>query len=322
MLLNCVAYHDGNKLADIPPDQIGEYLRRPGTMVWVALADPAPEELAAMERQFELHELAVEDARHGHQGPKIEEYEDLVFAVMHTVEFEGDELQVGEMAVFVGPNYVLSVRSHTRRGFADVRARCEREPHLLKHGPGFVLYALMDAVVDRYFPVLDDLELQLERIEEHMFVGGAAGRAIVEDLYVLKQKLMVVKHAVAPLLEASSKLHGGRVPQCCVETQEYFRDVYDHLFRIDQSIEAVRDMVTTATSVNLSLLTIDYSEITKRLAAYAALVAVPTMIAGVYGMNFDFMPELGWRFGYPLSVAVMALLDGYLFYRFRKARWL
>jgi magnesium transporter len=290
-------------------------------MVWVALADPSPGELAAMEREFPLHELAVEDARHGHQRPKIEEYGDLVFVVMHTVEVVDAELHVGEMDVFVGPNYVLSIRNHTKRGFVDVRARCEREPQLLRHGPGFVLYALMDAVVDRYFPVLDDLELELERIEERLF-ANSAGRPIVEDLYGLKQKLMVLKHAVAPLLEASSKLYGGRVPQCCLETQDYFRDVYDHLFRINQSIDALREMVNTATSVNLSLLTIAYSEITKRLAAYAALVAVPTMVAGVYGMNFDHMPELGWTFGYPFSLAIMAVLDGYLFYRFRKAKWL
>ncbi|OGA30278.1 MAG: magnesium and cobalt transport protein CorA [Betaproteobacteria bacterium RIFCSPLOWO2_02_FULL_65_24] len=321
MLINCAAYENGRKLADIPPDEISDYLRRPGCFVWVALADPQPEELTAMQQEFDLHELAVEDARHGHQRPKIEEYDEVLFAAIHTVEIEGEDLRVGEVDVFVGPNYVLSVRHRAKRSLADVRSRCEREPQLLKHGAGFVLYALMDAIVDRYFPVLDELEQQLERIEEHMF-AGAAGRPIVEDLYTLKQKLMVLKHAVAPLLEAASKLHGGRVPQCCIETQDYFRDIYDHLTRINQSIDALREMANTATSVNLSLLTIAYSEITKRLAAYAALVAVPTMVAGVYGMNFDYMPELTWSFGYPLSVALMAVLDGYLFYRFRKAKWL
>jgi magnesium transporter len=326
MIVNCVAYDHGKKLAAIPPAEISDYLQRPGFFVWVALADPTPDELASMQEEFGLHELAVEDVRHGHQRPKIEEYGDeghgdVLFAVMHTVEIEHDELHVGEVDVFVGANYVLSVRNRTRRGFADVRARCEREPDLLGVGSGFVLYALMDSIVDRYFPVLDHLELQLEQLEERMF-SGTMGRSLVEDLYGLKQKLMVLKHAVAPLLEATHKLYGGRVPSCCVGTQEYFRDIFDHLFRINQSIDAQREMVTTAVNVNLSLVTIANSEITKRLAAYAALVAVPTMIAGIYGMNFDHMPELGWQLGYPLAISVMTVLDVYLFLRFRKAKWL
>ena len=321
MLINCVAYQDGRKLGDIRPDQISDYLQRPGCLVWVALVDPSPAELAAMQHEFDLHELAVEDARHGHQRPKIDEYDNEIFAVMRTVEAEADELRLGEVDVFAGPNYVLSIRTQTRKGFADVRARCEREPNLLRHGAGFVLYALMDAVVDRYFPVLEDLELELERIEEQMF-ANASGRFSVEALYALKQKAMVLKHAVAPLLEASGKLHGGRVPQCCIDTQEYFRDVYDHLFRINQSIDSLRDMVTTAMSVNLSLITISENEVTKRLAAYAALVAVPTMIAGIYGMNFTHMPELNWTLGYPVAIAAMAAIDIWLFWRFRKAKWL
>jgi magnesium transporter len=274
-----------------------------------------------MQQEFGLHELAVEDARHGHQRPKIDEYDDELFVVMHTVEPHDDELHVGEMDVFVGPQYVLSVRNGTRRGFAEVRARCEREPHLLRHGSGFVLYTLMDAVVDRYFPVLEDLELELDRIEEHMF-GHAAGRSSVEALYDLKRKTTTLKHAVEPLLEASAKLHGGRVPPCCTDTQRYFRDIDDHLFRINQSIDSLRDMVTTAMSVNLALITSSENEVTKRLAAYAALVAVPTMIAGVYGMNFEHMPELHWSLGYPLTLAAMAAIDLWLFWRFRKARWL
>jgi magnesium transporter len=321
MLVNCVAYQEGRKLADIQPREIHEYVRRPECFVWVALYEPTREELETMQREFGLHELAVEDARHGHQRPKIEEYGDSLFVVLHTVELAGDELKIGEVDIFVGRNYMLSVRSHTERGLADVRARSEREPELLRHGSAYVLYAIMDAVVDRYFPVLDALEAELEEVEKHIF-SGHNNRAIIESLYLLKQKLMTLKHAAGPLLEASSKLYGGRVPQLCAGLQEYFRDVYDHLARVNQSIEILREMVTTAISVNLSLLTIQENEVTKRLAGYAALVAVPTMIAGIYGMNFDNMPELTWNLGYPLTVAVMVAIDGYLFYRFRKAKWL
>jgi magnesium transporter len=237
------------------------------------------------------------------------------------IEVAGDELNVGEVNIFVGKNYVLSVRSRAERGFIDVRTRCEEEPELLKHGAAYVLYALTDAVVDRYFPILDSLETQLESVEERIFANQAV-RANIEALYGLKQKLMILKHAAEPVLDATSKLFGGRVPVLCVGLQDYFRDVYDHLLRLNQSIDSMRDMLTTAISVNLSLITLQESEVTKRLAAYAALVAVPTMIVGVYGMNFDYMPELRSPWGYPVTLAVMAAIDAYLFYRFRKAKWL
>jgi len=321
MLIRCGAYRNGQKIADIQPDEISVYLQQPDCFVWVAMADPGPGELAVMQQEFNLHPLAVEDAHHGHQRPKIEEYDDSIFAVIQTVESDGDEMHLGEVDIFVGTNYLLSVRSRSKHGFADVRARCEREPHLLRHGSAFVFYALLDSVVDRYFPVLDELETKLESIEEQMF-ANSSGRSNVESLDALKQKLMTLKHVVAPMLESASKLHGGRVPALCADTQEYFRDVYDHLSRINQSIDALREMVVTAISVNLSLITIAENEVTKRLAGYAALVAVPTMIAGIYGMNFQHMPELSWVFGYPLSLTLMIGLDGYLFYRFRKAKWI
>ena len=202
-----------------------------------------------------------------------------------------------------------------------MRRRCEQEPELLQHGPAYVLYALMDNIVDRYFPVLDALTAEIEEVEERIFAGQTT-RAQIESLYVLKRKLMTLDHATQPLLEVTGKLHGGRVPPICAGLHDYFRDVYDHLLRLKQSIDNLRDMVTTAITVNLSLITIQENEVTKTLAAYAALVAVPTMIAGVYGMNFANMPELQWRWGYPSALASMVLIDVYLVYRFKKAKWL
>jgi magnesium transporter len=216
-----------------------------------------------MQEEFDLHELAVEDALHGNQRPKIEEYGDSLFVVMHTVEVDARELRVGEIDVFVAPNYVLSVRKRTKRGFADVRARCEREPELLRHGSGFVLYCLMDAVVDRYFPILDLLETEFEAIEDQIFGGGLARRNI-ESLYALKQRLMVLRHATGPLADGIGKLYGGRVPQVCVGTQEYFRDVYDHLSRINQTIDSLRESVTTAMSVSVSLIQLQENEMMNR----------------------------------------------------------
>ena len=326
MLISCVAYQNGRKLADIPTEDISEYVSRPDCFVWVALFEPSPEELDEMAEEFGLHELAVDDARRGHQRPKIEEYGDSLFAVLHTVEHVktprgDDELLTGEVAVFVGRNYVLSVRQHTQIGFAAVRGRAEREPELLQHGSGFVFYALMDNVVDRYFPILDGLETELEAIEEQIFVRNTA-RSNIESLYALKQKLMVLKHAVDPLMEATGRLYGGRVPQICAGMGEYFRDVYDHLHRIHLAIEGIRDMLTTAIQVNLGMISLGESEVTKKLAAWAAIIAVPTMVAGIYGMNFKNMPELDWAYGYPLAVAVMVIIDVWLYFNFKKVKWL
>ena len=321
MLINCVAYQNGRKLADIARSEISEYVKRPDCFVWVALYEPDPGELEAMQAEFGLHELAVDDAQTGHQRPKIEEYGNSLFVVLHTVELEAKSLRVGEVDIFAGPNYVLSVRSRTKRGFAEVRARCENEPELLRHGSGFVLYALMDVVVERYFPVLEALETEFENLEEQIFAGGLARRNI-EALYALKQKLMVLRHATGPLAEGVGKLYGGRVPHVCHGTQEYFRDVYDHLGRINQTIDGIRDSVTTAMAVSVSLIQLQENEMMKRLAGYASLVAIPTMIAGVYGMNFKHIPELDWTFGYPMAISVMVAIDCYLFYRFRKAGWL
>jgi magnesium transporter len=321
MIVNCVAYESGQRLADIPLKEVRAHLKRRGCFVWVALKDPEPAELATLQEEFGLHELAIEDAQKGHQRPKIEEYGSSLFIVMHLVEPAGPELQSGEVAVFVGPQYIISVRRDARLGFAEVRRRCEQEPELLQHGPAYVLYALMDNVVDRYFPVLGAVTAEIEEIEERIF-SGQTTRAQIEALYLLKRKLMTLDHATQPLLEVTGKLHGGRVPPICAGLQDYFRDVYDHLLRLKQSIDNLRDMVATAISVNLSLITIQENEVTKRLAAYAALVAVPTMIAGVYGMNFQNMPELGWAYGYPLALASMVIIDVYLVYRFKKAKWM
>jgi magnesium transporter len=322
MLITCAAYQDGTKLGEISVGQIPEYLQRPHCFVWVALQDPLAAELADMQQAFGLHPLAVEDALVGHQRPKVEEYGDSLFAILHLVEPADGDYHVGELAVFAGPNYVVSVRSRAQRGFAEVRARCEREPKLLRQGPGFVLYAIIDAVVDRYFPILDGLEDELDAIERRIFAPGGAPRDNIEDLYALKQRLMVMKHAVAPLLEGISNLSGARVPVLCVKITEYFRDIYDHLQRLNQTADSIRDTIATAISVNLSMVTLQENETMKRLAAYAALLAVPTMIAGIYGMNFEHMPELKWRYGYAISLLVMAGIDLYLYFRFKKAKWL
>lgn len=327
MLINCVAYREGKKLAEPPVDEIDRYLGQPDTFVWVALMDATPAELAEMQREFGLHELAVEDAQHGHQRPKLEEYGDQLFTVMRLIDMADGELRMGEVDVFAGRDFVLSVRSGSQKDFLGVRQRCEREPHLLKRGSSFVLYALMDAVVDRYFPVMEALEDELEAVEEDIFIEKHRrpvnnARRNIERLYALKRKTTVLKHAVAPLLEATAKLHGGRVPQLCTGTQEYFRDVYDHLIRLNALIDTMRETIATAIQVNFSMVAIEESEVNKRLAAWAGIFAVATAFAGIWGMNFEVMPELQWKWGYPLALLVMAGVCGFLWWRFRKSGWL
>ena len=324
MLINCVAYENGHKHADISVADISDWLGRPGCFVWVALQDPDAHELAQMQEEFGLHELAVEDALKGHQRPKVEEYGNMVFVVMHLLDptsQPGTDEQLGELALFAAPHFVLSVRTRSNHGFHDVRERCEREPELLRHGAGFVLYALMDAVVDRYFPVLDGFEAELEDVEELIFEPGAA-RGNIERLYALKRRTGVLRHAATPLLDVLGKLHGGRVPPVCAGVQEYFRDVHDHVSRISGGADAVRDTIGTAIQVNLSMVTIEESETTKRLAAWAAIFAASTALAGIWGMNFDVMPELHWQYGYPLALGCIATTGALLYWRFRKVGWL
>ncbi|GJH20852.1 magnesium/cobalt transporter CorA [Caballeronia novacaledonica] len=325
MLIACAAYQDGRKLGDITIEAISDYVQKPECFVWVALKDPEPAELDAMKEEFGLHELAVEDVRAHHQWPKIEEYGESLFAVMHTVELQDDaSLLFGEVDVFVGRNYVLSVRMRTMHGFKKVRERCEREPPLLRQGSAFVLYALMDDIVDGYFSVLETMTAELEVLEDRIFSRqeGRDSRELIEDLYRFKRQLVVLRHHVGPLLEGVGKLTGGRVPGICEGMTAYFKDVYVHLERIVGAIEGRREMVITAIQVNLGMIALADSEITKRLGTFAAMFAVPTMIAGIYGMNFEHMPELHARFGYPIVIAAIVTIDFLLFRWFQKAKWI
>jgi magnesium transporter len=223
--------------------------------------------------------------------------------------------------VFAGPNYILTIRSHAEKGFQAVRARCESEPELLSLGSGYVLYALIDA---GRRPLLPAARPSRDRTRGHRrphLCGRLAARERRGALR-LKQKLGVFRHAVAPLLEAVNNLYGARASRISAGMKEYFRDVSDHLQRLNQTIESIRDTIATAIAVNLSMISLQENETMKRLAAYGALVAVPTLIAGIYGMNFTNMPELGWKYGYLVTMGIMIAVDVYLFYRLRKAKWL
>ncbi len=321
MLINCVAYQNGVKLADLSIDGIRDYLQKPDCFVWVALRDASHAEIDQMQEVFDLHDLVAEDARHGHQRPKIEEYDESLFVAMHMIKVVDGKLEVGEISIFVGRNFILSIRNRNDQGLLGVRVRCEREPELLQLGAGFVLYALMDAVVDRYFPVIEDLETELEAIEERIFEKGSA-LANIELLYELKRKTIVLKHAVTPLMEAVGKLFGGRVPPVCNATREYFRDVHDHLMRINSAIDTMRDTIGTAIMVCQSTVSVEQNEINKQLAAWAAIFAIATVFTGIWGMNFKYMPELDWGYGYPIALLFIIAVCGFLYRHFKRSDWL
>jgi magnesium transporter len=321
MLINCIAYQNGRKVADLPITDIHKYVGQPDCFVWVALKDATEQELEKMQEEFNLHELAFEDARQGHQRPKVGEYGSSVFAVFHLIEVVDNELHVGEIDVFVGRGYILSIRNRSKQNFVGVRDRCEQEPELLQQGPAFVLYALLDAVVDRYFPIIDVLEGELETTEENILAKGAA-RSSVEKLYALKARVTIMKHAVQPLMEAVGKLYGGRVPAVCANTQEYCRDVYDHLVRMNASIDAIREAITIAIQVNLSMVTIEDSEIMKRLAAWAGVLGTGIVLAVAWQIFHVVIPGADSKWGYAAALAVIVVICLALRVRFRNLRWM
>lgn len=322
MLINCVVYEKGVRVKDIPIKDISDWRGRPDCFVWVALSEATQPELLALQEEFGLHDLAVEDVLQRDQRPKIEEYDASLFVVLHAVSCDGADVNVGEVNVFVGQDFVLSVRSGSQHSLKSVRQRAEQEPDLLRHGPGYVFYALTDAIVDLYFPAVETLEHELEAIEAVMFSTPDA-RENIRKLYHLKQQVEKLRHSVAPLNDAIGKLFSGaRVPAVVSQTSKYFRDVHDHLQSITGAIDALRDTIATAIQANLAMVTIEQSEISKRLTAWAAIFAAVTALAGIWGMNFSHMPELDWALGYPAALGAMLVVALALYRRFRKAGWI
>ncbi len=319
----CVAYAEGRRVGDIAIPDISEVLKQPGVFVWIGLHDPSPDLLREIQQEFGLHDLAVEDARVAHQRPKLEQYGDSIFVVLRPAILAPDQqrIELGETHLFVGPRYVVSVRHGNTPSYTAVRTRCESNPGLLAKGPGFVLYAVMDFIVDQYFPVLDTLGDQLERLEEEIF-GEAFDRKTVQRIYGLKRNLVEVKRAVSPLVDVCNRLMRFDLPLIPEDTRPYFRDVYDHAIRINEHVDTLRELLTGALEAHLSLTAVAQNDAMKKLAGWAAIIGVPTMVAGVYGMNFKFMPELEWHYGYPAVMAVMIATCGFLYYRLKRSGWL
>ena len=322
-VIACAAYAEGRRVGDVAIPDISEVLTHADRFIWIGLHEPDTELLREIQQEFGLHDLAIEDALAAHQRPKLERYGDSLFVVLRTAQLvpATDGVELGETHIFVGPRYVVSVRHGASAPLADVRARCEATPALLAKGPGFVLYALMDFIVDQFFPLVDALEDQLEAIEDAIFQESFS-RETTERIYRLKRDLLEVKRAVSPLVDICNRLMRADVELIPEDTHVYFRDVYDHAIRLNEMVDMLRELLTTALEANLSLISVAQNEAMKRLAGWAAIIAVPTMIAGVYGMNFKFMPELDSPYGYPLAVGGMLGTCAYLYYRFKRSGWL
>jgi magnesium transporter len=323
-VVTCAAYADGRRIADVALEDISEVLKDDAArFVWIGLHAPDEPLLRRVQVEFGLHDLAIEDALRAHQRPKLERYDDSLFLVMRTARMASDtrRLEFGETHIFVGARYVVSVRHGSTLSYAGVRARCEATPALLAQGPGFVLYALMDFIVDQYFPVVETLEDELERLEDEIF-GERFDRDTTSRIYRLKRDLLELKRAASPLVDICNRLVRGDMELIPEATRPYFRDVYDHVIRINEMIDTVRELLGAALEANLSLASVSQNEVVKRLTGWGAIVAVPTLIASIYGMNFSMMPELTWRFGYPVALATMATACGFLYYRFKRSGWL
>jgi magnesium transporter len=321
MVIDCAAYEGGLRVASIDFDQAGEAPKGDGQFIWIGLHEPDEELLRNVQRQFGLHDLAIEDAHQAHQRAKLEIYGESLFIVLRTTRLEERHIQFGETHIFAGRGYVVTVRHGSATGYKEVRSRCESAPRMLKMGESFVVYSLMDFVVDNYFPILHEFDTEIDALEETIF-GGASGKLEIERIYTLRHELLLMRRAVQPLQEVCARIMRFDVPLIGPEMQPYFRDVQDHVVRVVEGIDNLRDLLNAALETNLLVASIQQNDVTKKLAGWGAILAVPTAVAGIYGMNFKFMPELEMQYAYPIIVAAILGACGLLYWRFKRAGWL
>jgi magnesium transporter len=319
--VNCSVYRKGLKLAHIPIDDISEALEEDDTFVWLGLVEPDKELMQRVQEEFDLHDLAVEDAQNAHQRPKIEEYGDTLFVVLHTVSLSGQSIHFGETHVFVGPRFVITVRHGKSNGYASVRERTESVPQRLATGPGYVLYSIIDFIVDHYQPCVDTLQYRFRQVEKDLFLPNPPSDNL-EEFYNLKNELLSVHAAAAPLTDICTQLlrfHSDIIPN---ENRIYYRDILDHVARVTETADRISEMINAAMQVALAQVTIRQNDVVKRLAGWGAILAVPTMVFSLYGMNFKVMPELDWRWSYPVVMLGIFTVSVMLHRRLKRLGWL
>ncbi|CAH2600732.1 Magnesium and cobalt transport protein CorA [Rhodovastum atsumiense] len=314
-------YVGGRRIADVAIEEAGQWARRPGHVVWLGLCEPSPELLHRVQVQFGLHDLAIEDAGKAHQRPKIEQYGDALFVVARTAQMVEGRIAFGETHLFVGHGYVVSVRHGASTSYAGVRGRAEASPLMLAHGEDYILYAILDFIVDNYRPVLETIQAEVEEIEDCVLASNL-GEHAVERLYMLRRDLLRLRTAVRPLVEVCRRLEHVEALAIDAAMQPLFRDVTDHVYRVQEEIDALREVLAFAFEASQMIGQAQQTAITRKLAAWAAILAVPTAVAGIYGMNFEYMPELKWHVGYFAVLGVILLSCAMLYRKFRRDRWL
>jgi magnesium transporter len=323
VIVECAVYEDGRRRGDLPLRDACEAGQEPGAFVWIDLYEPSIEELGELRDEFSLHPLAVEDATKAHQRPKLERYGDVAFLVLKTVVYdeEAEEVNFGEVMVFAGESFLVAVRHGEGTDIQGVKQRLQEDPQRLDRGSIGALHAVLDHVVDGYQPVLAGLQSDIDEVEEALFADD--GDSSTRRIYALGREVLEFSRAVGPLVEPVARLAGGELTGMeDDEARTYFRDVQDHVVRIDQWVGAQRDLLNNLLQANLTQVTVRQNSDMRRISAWVAILAVPTMIAGIYGMNFEHMPELRWTYGYPLVLGVIVAVCSVLYVRFKRAGWL
>ena len=315
------AYRCGQRIAEIQLGESATWAREKGDFVWIGFHEPTEQDLRIMQVQFGLHELAVEDAMSAHQVPKLEIYGESLFIVLRTAALESGKVVFGETCIFVGDDYIISVRQGASQSYAPVRQRCESSPKLLTHGVDYVLHALLDYVVDNYMPVVAAAVEEVDAIEERL-LHGALSRADIERIYELRRELVRLRRVASPMVEVCSRLRHVELPFIDKIMRPYFKDVLDHVVRVNETIDGLREVLSFAFEAAHLLESARQGDVSRKFAGWAAILAVPTAIAGIYGMNFQDMPELQWQFGYPWALALIFGCAGLLFWQFRRAGWI
>jgi magnesium transporter len=316
VIVDSAVYEDGRR-TDGPLEQRG-----PGSFVWIGLYEPTTEEFDSLTREFDLHPLAVEDAIQAHQRPKLEVYDNMLFLVLKTARYVDPEeiVELGELLVFCGPDYVITVRHGEAGSLQAARRALEADPERMRHGPSAALHAILDTVVDDYQPAIDGLQNDVDEVEEELFSSRRVN--VAERIYRLQRETLQFRRAVAPLVDPLDKLALGRLEHVAEHVRDYYRDVYDHLVRAREQLDGIRDLLASSLQANLAQVAVRQNDDVRRISAWVAIIAVPTAIAGVYGMNFDDMPELKWNFGYPAVLLVMAAICLGLYRYFKRSGWL
>jgi magnesium Mg(2+) and cobalt Co(2+) transport protein (corA) len=320
-VVNAVVYAGNKRICDVDINEAGKWAQKPNHIVWIGLCEPKPDLLAELQKQFNLHPLAIEDANQSHQRTKVEQYGESLFIVARTAEMVRKRIVLHETHIFVGKGYVITIRHGGSPSYATVRTRYEAIVHPLKNSEQFIVYSLLDFIVDNYMPLIEILRDEVEELEDQIMLGPLDA-AQVERLYHVQRDLLRLRTAVAPMFEVCKSLEHGDLLPVPLDLQEMFRDVTDHVRRVQDEVEILREVLVFAFEANMMMGQAAQSDVTRKLASWAAILAVPTAIAGIYGMNFKYIPETDWHYGYFTIVAIMFAICFSLFIAFKRNDWL